>query len=114
MGSMYITRNKYRNNRCEYQGMFFDSQKELERWIILTYDQRAGKISNLRRQVKYELLPSQKTKNGTLRPVYYIADFVYTENGNEIVEDAKGIRTDAYIIKKKLMYERYGILILET
>lgn len=94
--------------------MYFDSQKELERWIILSYDQRAGKISNLRRQVKYELIPSQRTENGTLRPVYYIADFVYTLDGNEVVEDAKGIRTDAYIIKKKLMYQRYGILILET
>ena len=48
------------------------------------------------------------------RPCYYIADFVYTENGATVVEDTKGVKTDAYKIKKKLLLERYGIKIRES
>ena len=48
------------------------------------------------------------------RPVTYIADFVYTDaDGQTIVEDTKGFRTDAYIIKRKLLLLMYGIRIKE-
>ena len=44
----------------------------------------------------------------------YIADFVYTENGEKVVEDTKGFRTKDYIIKRKLMLYIHGIRIQEV
>lgn len=83
--------------------------------------QRAGKISELRRQVKYELLPSQRLNGKCVeRPLYYIADFVYTQDGETVVEDVKGYRDPAsagyakYVIKRKLMLYRYGIRVREV
>ena len=61
-------------------------------------------------QVKFELIP----KIGDERPCNYIADFTYMENGELVVEDVKGVRTDAYKIKKKLMLWVHGIRIKET
>ena len=73
--------------------------------------ERAGQIADIRRQVKFELIPKQDGE----RPVNYIADFVYKDgSGETVVEDTKGIRTPAYIIKRKLMMYRYGIKIKEV
>ena len=76
-------------------------------------------IRDLRRQVKYVLIPSQhegQYKKLLERECSYIADFVYTdvESGKEVVEDTKGVRTDAYKIKRKLMLFKYGIRIKES
>ena len=77
--------------------------------------QRAGIISDLRRQVKFELIPSQyKDGKCVYRSVSYIADFVYEQNGETVVEDVKGFKTPEYIIKKKLMLYIHGIIITET
>lgn len=78
---------------------------------------RAGLISDLREQVRYLLVPSQRLDDGTLeRPVHYVADFVYTDNetGRTVVEDTKGVRTKEYIIKRKLMLYVHGIRIKEV
>lgn len=91
-------------------GITHDSIREANRWCELKLLERAGKISDLQRQVKFELIPKQDGE----RPVYYIADFVYVENGREVVEDAKGKRTKEYIIKRKLMLYFHGIKIKET
>ena len=92
-------------------GEVFDSKKEYYRWCELRLLQRAGKISDLQRQVKYELIPKQKGE----RACTYLADFVYKDSdGNTVVEDTKGVRTDAYRIKKKLMLWVHGIKIKET
>lgn len=118
--------NKYHNKKIIAGGQTFDSKREYNRWQALRLLERAGKIKDLKRQVKYELIPAQcepdtvgpkggHRKGKTLeRPVYYIADFVYTENGIEVVEDCKGMRTDVYKLKRKLMLYRYGIKIKET
>lgn len=72
---------------------------------------RAGEISNLRRQVPYVLIP----KSDYGRDIVYRADFVYVDkSGIEIVEDAKGFKTDIYRLKKRLMAEKYGIIIKEV
>ncbi len=105
---------KYHNHRIETQDGKFDSEKEFRRWQELKLLERAGKISNLRRQVTYTLVPSQKTEDGTLRAVKYIADFVYTKNGSEFVEDAKGVKTPEYVIKKKLMKYLLNITVKES
>lgn len=99
--------NKYGNKKVEYQGMKFDSKKELNRYLILSSN---DEVCNLQRQVKYVLIP----KIGKQRECSYIADFVYSINGEVIVEDCKGYRTDAYKIKKKLMKWVHNIDIQET
>ncbi len=93
----------------------FDSQKEFNRYAELKLMERAGKISDLQRQVKYELIPSQyKDGKCVYRSVSYIADFVYKQDGETVVEDSKGYKTPEYIIKKKLMLWVHGILVKET
>ena len=97
-------------------GQVFDSQKEYNRWCNLRLLERAGKISDLQRQVKYELIPFQY-KDGKVveRGCYYIADFVYCDaDGNTVVEDSKGVRTADYKIKRKLMLWVHGIRVKET
>ena len=92
-------------------GFVFDSKAEFIRWCELRILERAGKISDLQRQVKYELIPKQKGE----RACTYLADFVYKDSdGNTVVEDTKGVRTDAYRIKRKLMLWVHGIRIKET
>ena len=91
-------------------GQVFDSVKEYHRWGCLRLLERAGAIQDLKRQVKFELIP----RVGEERPCNYIADFTYMENGNLVVEDVKGVRTEVYKIKKKLMLWVHGIRIKET
>ena len=77
--------------------------------------QCAGVISNLREQVKYVLIPTQRDSQGNLleRECSYYADFVYDKNGVTVVEDTKGFRTKEYTIKRKLMLHVHGISIKE-
>ena len=94
----------------------YASRKEHRRANELRLMQRAGLISNLREQVPYELIPTQRGADGKVieRACSYIADFVYdTKDGKHIVEDTKGVRTDVYRIKRKLMHLVYGIRITE-
>lgn len=107
--------SKYNNQKIRVGGEVFDSKREYNRWCELRLLERSGIICNLQRQVKFRLIDSQKTPERTERPCYYIADFVYYENdGSRVVEDCKGMRTDVYKIKRKLMLEKYNILIKET
>lgn len=105
------TYNKYHNHKTKtIDGIKHDSKKEAERWMELQMLQRTGEIANLRRQVPFELIPKQAGE----RACNYIADFVYLDKaGKTIVEDAKGVKTDVYKIKKKLMLWRYDIRIKE-
>lgn len=123
-------RNKYRAKKTFVDGMVFDSIKEKDRYYSLCFLEKAGKIKNLQRQVKFELLPTQyetfprysdKTgkrltdgKRAIEKGCTYIADFVYEENGKTIVEDTKGVKTEAYKIKKKMMLYFHGIKISEV
>lgn len=94
----------------------YASRKEHRRAAELQMMQRAGLISNLREQVHYELIPAQHDEQGKLieRACDYVADFVFLdEKGNLVVEDTKGMRTDTYIIKRKLMLHVHGIRIHE-
>ena len=107
---------KYRNKKTVVDGIEFGSKHEAHRWIELKYMERAGLIKYLTRQVPYVLIDNQKDENGKIieRKCVYVADFVYDQDGTTVVEDAKGVRTDAYKIKRKLMLERYGIAIKEV
>ncbi len=101
---------KYRNRKTEVDGYRFDSAKEAARYRQLRYLEKEGVIKNLERQVKYEIIP----KTDKFRACNYIADFVYTLRGQTIVEDVKGMKTQVYTMKKKLMYAKYGIEIKEV
>lgn len=103
--------NKYGARKVKApDGQVFDSVKEFHRWGCLRLLERAGRISGLQRQVKFELIPKQEGE----RACYYIADFVYCEDGQKVVEDCKGMKTDVYKIKKKLMLWVHGIRIRES
>ena len=108
---------KYGNRKTYVGSELFDSRKEADRWIELTLMQKAGEISGLRRQVPYLLIPDIRNKSTgkvVSRKTVYVADFVYEENGKTVVEDAKGMKTEVYRLKKKLMLWRYGIVIREV
>ena len=112
--------NKYHNQKTtrliDGQRVLFDSEREASRWDDLYLLQRAHKIERLQRQVRYRLIPAQKTAEGKIieKPCDYIADFTYYQDGQLIVEDAKGRRTPDYIIKRKLMLYVHGIRVREV
>ena len=123
-------RNKFGNTKVKYGNETFDSKKELNRWLELQLLERAGAITNLQRQVEFELIPNQYNKKKKVlksgkvkqeqklveRKCCYVADFVYKDDkGNLIVEDTKSnaTKTEFYVLKRKLMLYRYGIQIQE-
>lgn len=126
-----MRRRKYGNTKITVDGIQFDSKREAARYQELQLLERAGVISFLQRQTKFQLIPDQHApsnavytkgpRKGQRKPgkllekeCSYIADFCYIQNGETVVEDVKGYRTEVYRIKKKLMLERYGIQIREV
>lgn len=125
-------KSKYYNIKTKtLDGLVFDSTKEARRWEQLLLLQKAGNITDLKRQVAFEIIPAQyetypryskkgeRLKDGRRlieRKVEYVADFVYTDTdtGETVVEDTKGVRTADYIIKRKLMLYVHGIRINEV
>ena len=110
---------KYHNRKTEVNGIVFDSKHEAERWIELRYMERAGLIYELQRQVPFVLIPTQRDEvTGKLleKETKYYADFTYRDKQTHklIVEDAKGCKTEAYRLKKKLMLYRHGLKIMEV
>lgn len=93
--------SKYRNIKTDVDGITFDSRAEARRWHDLKMLERAGIISNIRRQVRFPLVV-----NGKLI-CHYVADFVYREKdkAGDTIEDVKsaGTATPTYRIKAKLM-----------
>lgn len=109
------TRNKYHSRKVTIDGITFDSKKESTRYSELRLLERVGAIQNLQRQVKFELIPIQRIDGKVVeRPCAYMADFVYTQDGQTVVEDTKGFRTADYVIKRKLMLYTHGFRIKES
>ena len=125
--------NKYGNKKVVVAGIAFDSKREAMRYQDLNFLQMCGAISDLKRQVVFELIPAQREKSTKVykkgrkkgqpiegkiieKAVTYIADFTYIDSatGKMVVEDAKGMRTRDYIIKRKLMLYIHGIKIREV
>lgn len=106
--------SKYHSKKSVVNGIEFDSKKEANRYFELSLLERAGMISDLQRQVKFELIPSQRIDGKVVeRSVSYVADFVYKQHGKTVVEDTKGFKTKDYIIKRKLMLYIHGIRVKE-
>ncbi len=122
---------KYGNAKSEVDGELFDSRKEARRYIELQWLLKDGAIKDLRRQVRFVLIPAQREpdiigprggrKPGKLieKEVAYMADFVYTdtETGETVVEDVKGYKGGGayavFSLKRKLMLHVHGIRIRE-
>ena len=100
--------SKYRSVKTEVNGIKFDSKKEAARYQQLKLLERAGQISYLELQPRFDLIV-----NGT-NCGFYKADFRYQENGKVVVEDVKGMKTPVYNLKKKLMRAIHGIEVYET
>lgn len=124
---MFQQESKYKSKKVTVDGETYDSSEEYRRFCELRLLQRAGKIKDLQRQVKYVLIPTQRepdtigvrggVKQGKVieQECAYYADFVYVnDKGETIVEDTKGCRTKEYIIKRKLMLYVHGIRIQEV
>jgi hypothetical protein len=93
-----------------YYGIVFQSKTEGDRYLVLLDREKRGEISQLQRQVPFVVIPKAPGQ----RETKYLADFVYMQNGKRVVEDVKGVRTQVYLLKKKLMYTVHGIQIKEV
>lgn len=131
-----MAKNKFNAKKVKdpATGFWFDSVGEYLRWGQLRLLERAGKITNLQRQVKYVLIPPQIERYERVSPktgkrlkdgircleqeCSYYADFVYDQDGKMIVEDVKGCKKgaayDLFVIKRKLMLQVHGIKIQEV
>lgn len=118
-------RSKYGNRKVVRDGIKFDSEREAARFGELKVLRAMGKIRDLRLQVNFTLVEGYTTIEGKrIKPMVYRADFTYervTEpdcNGTvrrlHEVEDVKGMKTKDYLLKKKLMQDKYGITIREV
>lgn len=116
-----MSRAKYGNRKVTVDGIRFDSQKEANRWRELVLLEKVGKITDLRRQIKFELIPAQRVNGKCVeRAVSYIADFTYRdERGHLVVEDVKGYRDPQnagyakFVLKRKMMLWIHGIRVKE-
>ena len=120
-------KGKFNNKKMTTPDGVFDSKGEWERWLFLKEAEKNGQISDLRRQVKYTLIPTQyrteivhlKTKDKEVqrvaeREVTYTADFVYEKDGETVVEDFKGFPNDRWPLKKSMMLYFHGVAIREV
>ena len=107
--------SKYHATKTVIDGITFDSKKEAKRYAELKLLERAGKIRDLQRQVRVELVPPFNCDGKHFRGIYYVVDFTYTDaDGNIVWEDVKGMKTSVYLIKRKLVAYRYQKIIKET
>lgn len=121
-------KTKYHSRKITRDGITFDSVKEYRRFCELSLLEKAGAITDLKRQVEFVLIPAQRepdkvgVRGGVIKgktlelAVKYVADFVYhnAEDGKTVVEDTKGFKTKDYILKRKMMLYFHGIRIKEV
>lgn len=81
-------------------GRTFASKKEMRRYAQLKLLERAGEIENLELQPRFVLIPKPNK-------ISYYADFKYTENGKEVIEDVKGYETQIFKLKHKMFKHFY-------
>lgn len=110
-----FTELKPRNKRNKYNAAkvfdpidgTFDSQAEYARWCELKFLQNEGWISDLRRQVSFLLISPNAATDPRVKPVKYVVDFVYTEDGKRVAEEVKGMWTDTARLKAYLFMVKY-------
>lgn len=115
---------KYNNTKVEVDGIKFDSKKESQRYLVLKKAQEKGIITNLQRQVRFELIPpikeeyivhlktKDKVATRTLQmAITYTCDFQYEKDGDIVVEDVKAspkMLPKEFILKEKLFFWKFG------
>lgn len=106
-------RSKYNNKKTQIDGITFDSQKEAMRYAELKTLEKAGKITELERQKRFELQPAFYYQGHKQRAIFYVCDFFYKQGDKYIIEDVKSPITKnnaVYKLKKKMMlYRGYEI-----
>ena len=100
--------SKFNNERVVTEDGAFDSKKEHRRWCELKLLQLAGEIRNLKHHQVF------KFEHNGVSIGSYEADFTYFQGNEFVVEDSKGVRTDVYLLKRKLMLAFFNISIKET
>ena len=113
--SITAKQNKYHNKKVVYDGIKFDSVKEKNYYITLKYLEKAGIIKDLELQKEYILIDKFEVNDKVYRKTSYFADFTYfnTKDNKIHVVDTKGVRTDVYKLKKKMMAYKYNVEIEE-
>jgi len=105
------SKSKYFAKRVEYDGIVFDSKLEAARYKILKRHEEAGEITDLEVQVDFPCVITVEGKDKKI--CSYVADFRYKRDGEVVVEDTKGIITQVFTLKKKLVEALYpGLKIL--
>ena len=102
--------HKYNAKKTAVDGITFDSRKEAERYKELKALELVGKIDRLELQPRFLLQEKYRCADGEkMRKVEYVADFQYDEKetGHTIVEDVKGMKTEAYKLKRKWFKHKY-------
>ncbi len=103
-----MRRHKFGAIATVIDGHKFPSKAEAKRYQELRLLERAGEITDLRLQPRYDLHVNGR-KIGA-----YVGDFCYlTSHGAEVVEDVKGMKTPMYRWKKKHLLAQWGIDITE-
>lgn len=104
--------NKFHAKKTRVGDKVFDSKHEADRFVELTLMEKAKMIQDLKCQVSFPLIP--KSEYG--KEIKYVADFTYYEDGKLVVEDTKSpvTKTAVYRLKKRLLAEKYHIIIKET
>lgn len=104
---------KYRNKVTDTPDGRFDSEAEYRHWCHLKIRLRLGEITELQRQVVFELAPAVVIQGRKRPPIRYVSDMTYRENGETVVADVKGAVTPEYRLKRHLMMSVHGIEIRE-
>jgi hypothetical protein len=112
-------RNKYGAKRRTVDNITFASLREAARYQKLKLLLAAGEIQDLELQPAFPLVVLEAYRAGprVMTEVgQYIADFMYTvcATGEIVVEDAKGVRTPLYRLKKKLVQAIHGLSVTEV
>lgn len=110
------TTNKFNARRVEFDGIVFDSTKEMRFYASLKQQKMLSvdefRVVDIQRQVRFDIVVASH-KIG-----YYLLDFAVTyENGTKRFFDVKGCKTGCayqlFRLKKKLVEALHGIIIEE-
>ena len=106
--------HKYNATKKTVDGVTFDSAGEARAGSLLMLWEKAGAIQSLERQPRYTLMDGYVDATGRkIRDMVYVPDFRFTRNGQTVVVDFKGMKTEAYKLKAKLFRQRYPDLVFE-
>ena len=103
-----LTKSKFHSIKAVIDGIEFDSLNESRYYIHVLEEVKAGNIKSFELQKAYEIVPAHIRRGKKIRKMEYLADFVcQMTDGTEKVIDVKGVETDVFKMKKKLVEYLY-------